>query len=137
MTNAQAIDQSKSDLTGGLDGNMLKKKNENELRVIAEEIVNETRELLKDNIYKIILYGSCARGDFDSESDIDIMIIMNCRKEEVSRHRKQISKVASRIGLKNDIEISLLLRDKDTFERGGDVLPFYRNIHREGVALYG
>lgn len=116
---------------------MLKKKNENELRVIAEEIVNETREFLKDDIYKIILYGSCARGDFDSESDIDVMIIMNCRKEEVSRHRKQISKVASRIGLKNDIEISLLLRDKDTFERDGDVLPFYKNIQREGVALYG
>ena len=116
---------------------MLKKKNETELSVITEEIVNETRELLKDDIYKIILYGSCARGDFDSESDIDVMIIVNCRKEEISRHRKQVSKVASRIGLKNDIEISMLLRDKDTFERNEGVLPFYKNIQREGVALYG
>lgn len=116
---------------------MLKKKNEDELRVITEEIVNETKKILKEDIYKIILYGSCARGDFDSESDMDVMIVMNCRKEEVFRHRKQISKVASRIGLKNDIEISLLLRDKDTYEQGGDILPFYKNIQREGVALYG
>lgn len=116
---------------------MLKKKNEDELRAITEEIVSETRQLLKDNIYQIILYGSCARGDFNSESDIDVMIIMNCQKEEVSRHRKQVSKIASRIGLKNDIEISLLLRDKETFEKGGDILPFYKNIQREGVFLYG
>lgn len=119
-----------------MDRNMLKKRSENELRTITEEIVNETKKILKEDIYKIILYGSCARGDFNSESDIDVMIIMNCRKEEVSRHRKQISRVASRIGLKNDIEISLLLRDKDTFKQGEDILPFYRNIKREGVALY-
>lgn len=116
---------------------MLEKKSKNEIRIITEEIVDETRKLLKDNIYKIVLYGSCARGDFGSESDIDIMIIMNCGKEEISHYRKQISKVASRIGLKNDIEISLLLRDRDTFECSQDVLPFYKNIQREGVALYG
>ena len=52
-------------------------------------------------------------------------------------YRKQISKIASRIGLENDIEISLLLRDKDTFEQSREVLPFYKNIQREGVALYG
>lgn len=115
---------------------MLKKKSENEISTITAEIVDETQKLLKENIYKIVLYGSCARGDFNSESDIDIMIIMNCGKKEVCRYRKQISKVASRIGLKNDIEISLLLRDKDTFEQSENVLPFYKNIQREGVALY-
>lgn len=116
---------------------MLKKKSENELRAITAEIVNETKKILKEDVYKIVLYGSCVRGDFNSESDIDIMIIMNCQKEEVVCHRKEISKVASRIGLENDIEISLLLRDKDTFEQGREVLPFYKNIQREGVALYG
>ena len=116
---------------------MLKKKSQDEISAITIEIVEEVRKLLKGNIHKIILYGSCARGDFGSESDIDIMIIMNCKKEDTCRYRKQISKVASRIGLKNDIEISLLLRDRDTFERCGNVLPFYKNIQKEGVALYG
>lgn len=116
---------------------MLKKKSENEINAITTEIVEETKKLLKGDIHKIMLYGSCARGDFDSESDIDIMIIMNCKKEEVCRYRKQVSKVASRIGLENDIEISLLLRDRSTFEQSENVLPFYKNIQREGVALYG
>lgn len=116
---------------------MLKKKSEEEINAITMEVVDEARKLLKKNIHKIVLYGSCARGDFGSESDIDIMIIMNCKREEIYRYRKQISKVASRIGLKNDIEISLLLRDKDTFEQNGDIIPLYKNIQMEGSVLYG
>ena len=116
---------------------MLNMKSENEINAIAAEIVEEARKLLKGNIYKILLYGSCARGDYGSESDIDIMIIVNCKREEACRYRKQVSKIASRVGLKNDIDISLLLRDRDTFEQGESILPFYRNIQREGVALYG
>lgn len=115
---------------------MLERKSENEITIIVAEIVNETKKLLKEDIYKIVLYGSCARGDYNSESDIDIMIIMNCEKESIFQYRKQISKVASRIGLKNDIEISLLLRDRSTFKQNETVLPFYKNIQREGVVLY-
>lgn len=116
---------------------MLEKKNEDEIKAITEEIVDQAKNLLKENIYKIVLYGSYARGDFDVESDIDVMIIMNCNKEEVCRYRKQISRVGSRIGLENDIEVSLLIRDRDTFEQGENVLPFYKSIQREGITLYG
>lgn len=112
-------------------------KNRNEIRNIATEIVEETKKLLKEDIYKIVLYGSYARGDFGNESDIDIMIVLNCEKEKVLCYRKQISKIASRIGLENDIEISLLLRDRNTFEEGTKAIPFYKNIYREGIALYG
>lgn len=116
---------------------MLEKKSENEINAIIVEIVEEVKILLKEDIDKIVLYGSCARGDYDWESDIDIMIIMNCGKEKILQYRKQISKIASRIGLKNDIEVSILLRDKDTFKKNEEVLPFYKNIQKEGVALYG
>lgn len=116
---------------------MSEKKSKSEIHAIIMEIVDEIKELLKEDIYKIVLYGSCARGDYDGESDIDIMIILNCGKEKTLRYRKQISKVASRIGLRNDIEISLLLRDKDTFEQNETVFPFYKNIQKEGVAVYG
>lgn len=116
---------------------MLGNKKETDINIITAEIVDETKRLLKEKIYKIMLYGSYARGDFDNESDIDIIIILNCTKDKVSGYRKQISRVASRVGLKNDIEISLLLRDKDTFEQGQKVIPFYKNIQKEGVALYG
>lgn len=108
-----------------------------QINIITKEIVDEVIQLLQDNVYKIILYGSYARGDFTRESDIDILILLNCTKEQIMQYRKQISRLSSRIGLKNDIEISLLLRDRKTFENGENILPFYRNIKKEGVEIYG
>lgn len=108
-----------------------------DINIITKEIVEDVLELFKEKVYKIVLYGSYARGDFTKESDVDIMILLNCDKEEVKQYRKEISRLASRIGLKNDIEISLLLRDKETFEQGQKVLPFYQNVAGEGVELYG
>lgn len=108
-----------------------------ELQTVTRNVVDAVVELLEDKIEKIILYGSYARNDFDIESDIDIMIILNCSQEEVKQYRKQVCKIASRIGLEHDIEVSLLLRDKSSFENGLNILPFYQNVQREGVTLYG
>ena len=108
-----------------------------EIDIIAREVVDDVLKILDKKVYKIVLYGSYARGDFTKESDVDIMIILDCSKDEVRQYRRQISRLASRIGLKNDIEVSLLLRDRQTFEQGLSVLPFYRNIVDEGVELYG
>lgn len=125
------------------DGSIIKewgyamKKSKTDISAITTTVVEEIMELLNTDVYKIVLYGSYAREDFTSESDIDIMIILNCEKEKVFGYRKQISRIASRIGLENDIEVSLLLRDRNTFEEGMKVLPFYKNIYREGIALYG
>lgn len=109
----------------------------NELQKITNNVVSEVIKLLGNKFFKIILYGSYARGDFTYDSDIDIMILLNCDKDEVKLYRKEISKLSSRIGLENDIEVSLLIRDRESFEEGQSTLPFYRNIQKEGVALYG
>ncbi len=108
----------------------------NELQVITKRIIEEAFNLLADKIYKIILYGSYARGDFTPESDVDVIILLNCSKDEVRLYRKQISRLSSRISIQNDVEISILLRDRASYEEGMKVLPFYRNINQEGIILY-
>lgn len=87
-------------------------------------------------VEQIILYGSYARGDYSPESDLDIMLLMNCNHEDVKRFQKSVCKIASRIGLEDDIEVSLTMQDKDTFEKRLAILPFYRNVKKEGVTLY-
>lgn len=108
-----------------------------DIQKLTQAVVESALEILEDKIYKIILYGSYARGDFTLESDVDIMVVLDCSKEEVLSYRKRMDKVASRIGLEHDVMVSLLLRDKDSFLEGQKVLPFYQNVSREGVDIYG
>lgn len=103
---------------------------------VVSEVLNEVLKLVQDDIYKVVLYGSYARGDFDQESDIDILIVLNCDIRKMKEYRKHVSRIASRIGLENDVEVSLLLRDKQTVDVGEKILPFYQNVMKDGVTLY-
>ena len=87
-------------------------------------------------VEQIILYGSYARGDYSPESDLDIMLLMNCKHADVKHFQKAVCRIASRIGLEDDIEVSLMMQDKKTFEERLAILPFYRNVKDEGVLLY-
>ena len=82
---------------------------------------------------KLILYGSYARGDSTEESDIDIMIILNCSADGVKSLRGLTAEMASDISLEQEVFLSILLRDRIGFEGSLDVLPFYQNIAREGI----
>ena len=97
------------------------------IQVVSKQVVDSILELLQDKVYKIILYGSYARGDFNSESDIDVMILLNCSKEELVGYRRAVALIASNISLEQDVMLSLLLKDRETFEEWMDTVVFYQN----------
>ena len=102
------------------------------LNKIAQELKSEAL-LLFPNIHKIILYGSYARGDNTPESDIDIMIIIDDTEENIKKYRNQFSKTAALLGMKYDVLLSVLFRDKGNFYKRAQYMPFYKNIVNEGV----
>lgn len=89
---------------------------EEKIRNITSEVYEELIKLFGKKIERIILYGSYARGDFNLESDVDIMILLNCDQKEITQRRKEISRIASRVGLKNVIMVSLLARNCDEYK---------------------
>lgn len=110
---------------------------EEKIKNITSEVYEELIKLFGAKIERIILYGSYARGDFNLESDVDIMILLNCNQKEIMQKRKEISRIASRIGLKNDIMISLLARNSDDYKNSMKHQPLYQNIEKEGMVIYG
>lgn len=68
-----------------------------ELQTVLEKVKNASTHLYGDKLNKIILYGSYARGDSTDESDIDIMIVLNCEIDEIKRLRKSTIEMASDI----------------------------------------
>ncbi|MCL2015606.1 MAG: nucleotidyltransferase domain-containing protein, partial [Defluviitaleaceae bacterium] len=50
--------------------------------IISKSVYNAAKNVLGDNLHKVYLYGSYARGDYDHESDIDYMVIANLPHKE-------------------------------------------------------
>lgn len=47
------------------------------MKSLIEQYIAEIKKIYGTHLSKIILYGSYARGDFKSDSDIDIMILLD------------------------------------------------------------
>lgn len=108
-----------------------------ELQTVLKEVKDASKQLYGNKLNRIILYGSYARGDNTEESDIDIMIVLNCDTDEIKRLRGLTAEMASNISLEREVFLSVLLRDKKHFEDSLDFLPFYQNIAKEGIEVYG
>ena len=104
---------------------------------IIDEFVNGVNEILGNRVKKIILYGSYARGDYNKNSDIDIMILTDLSTDEMYDYFIKISDMAYDIEEKNNFDISLspLIKNLDKFNYWLEALPFYMNVQREGVVL--
>lgn len=108
-----------------------------ELQTVLKDVKTVSEQLYGTMLNRIILYGSYARGDNTDESDIDIMIVLNCDAEKIQSLRKPTAEMASDISLEQGVFLSILLRDRKHFEENLDFLPFYQNIVKEGITIYG
>ena len=77
------------------------------------------------------LYGSYARGDFDAESDFDVLVVLDdftSYGAEVDR----TAELAADLSLQYRVSISqVFLRERDW--QTGDT-PFLRNVREEAIA---
>lgn len=107
------------------------------IQSIVYEFTKELRGVLSDNLTKVILYGSYARGDYRSNSDVDIMILVKLNDHEIEEYLDAISDLAFDFFLKYDVDISPVVKNEEHFNYWVETLPFYRNVRDEGVVLNG
>ena len=95
------------------------------------EISREFADAIRSqDIVKIILFGSVARGDDTEESDIDILIITT-NSDELS---DEINSAAVDIILEKDEFISPHVMSEEHFNKTIDY-PFLTNVLKEGVVI--
>ena len=103
-------------------------------QLMQEELVEGLKNIFKDNLVSIVLYGSFARGTNKADSDIDIAIILKQEYDKVSRDK--VIDLAVDIDLKYDTVLSIVDIDYDNFIEWQEVLPFYKNVKKDGVVLW-
>ena len=109
--------------------------NQNTLKQITDKVCNYSKDVFGEKLSAIKLYGSYARGDFDDESDIDIIIIADISPEERDDYRNKLFDYIYDLNLEYDVLLSIFIQDKSTFERYKESYPFYKTIESEGVDL--
>ena len=109
--------------------------NKNTLNEILEKIVSFSKENFKDTLRDVILFGSYARNDFDEESDIDILIIADLPAEEMQSYRSKLDSFCGEMLFDYGVLVSIIEKDYNTYNRYSQILPFYKNIAKEGVKI--
>ena len=89
---------------------------------------------ISENISKIILFGSVARGDFDKESDIDIFVETKLQEKIIQKqlglfNESKIMESYRLSGVQNEIVLKVGALDK---WKG-----LKESIAEDGIALYG
>ena len=103
--------------------------------------VSDLSKIIEDTIHdklkKIILYGSFSRGDYSSESDVDILILTDLPEQEFNELDCRLDDISAELSLKYGLVIIPLLKNISPFLSYSNVLPFYNNIVKEGIVMYG
>lgn len=100
----------------------------------------EYTEILKGiygNVLKrVVLFGSYARGDYDEDSDVDIMLLLDVPPEMENEHMNDLADATFDFNLEHDLYIMPLSKSIKTFSKWERVLPLYINVKKDGVTLY-
>ena len=86
------------------------------IRSIIYRFSQELRHILGDKLTKVIVYGSYARGDFQENSDIDIMILVKMSDEEIRLVKNDIYDLAFEFEINTGIEISPGVSGREIFK---------------------
>ena len=85
------------------------------------------------SILQFCVFGSRARGDATTESDLDVFLGVDHIDADL---REKISEVAWEVGFENDVLLSTFVVTIDQLEHGHmGVSPIVRKIEREGIRL--
>lgn len=108
---------------------------EEKIRAVVARFAEEAKKIYGINLRDVILYGSCARGDFANDSDIDIMILLDVAQEEIVEARKKILDVSDQIDLEYDVVLAPVIQSWRLYNQYMDVSRFYQNVEREGIKI--
>ena len=100
------------------------------------EVIEQIKDIIRHVAHtaKTILYGSQARNEARSDSDIDLLILLDGEKITL-KEEEAITLPLYELELKTGISISPMVMLKKLWENRPFKTPFYINVTNEGIVL--
>ncbi len=102
-------------------------------RQAATEFADRARQQFDSQVISIVLFGSRARGEAASDSDMDVLVVMSDAGPKI---RRAVRYLAVEVWLKYDIYLSTRVWSRDHWRKLDELQTLlYRNICRDGINL--
>ena len=101
------------------------------------ELIARLRELEGDNLIRVILYGSVARGDTREDSDTDVFILL--REEKKFTTSMRICEMTAHIDMWTGecrTHITPHICSLEEFHDENRYHGFFKNLDKDGLILY-
>lgn len=103
---------------------------------IASEYAQRLSSSLGEDLLRVSLFGSRARGDARPRSDFDLMVVL---REASRKNRDVVHRLATEIELEHAfaVDLSTKVTDAERFERlRHTYLPFWQSFNRDEKILW-
>lgn len=94
----------------------------------VEELLNTLKEQFSGRIQRVYVFGSYVRGDYDEESDVDILIVGDITLDDILN-------LIFKILIKYGVLLNVIVETPEEFEKWKET-SFHRVVLSEGVRIY-
>ncbi|MBN2440589.1 MAG: nucleotidyltransferase domain-containing protein [Spirochaetales bacterium] len=108
--------------------------NEDKLKKITEYLKDQLKIMLGNTLKEVILFGSYARGDNTTDSDVDFLIIID--GTNIKEKEELILDVAVDLSIQYGVVISAFVKSLNSYLTEKSYKPFLKNIEKEGIRIY-
>ncbi len=101
-------------------------------RQVIREFVQRMQAIYGDRLKRVLMYGSCARGEATADSDIDLAVVLAGDVAPGKEIDRMIDAITD-INLEYGVLLSVYPVSEDNYQKLNS--PLLMNIRREGVAV--
>lgn len=106
-----------------------------EVRTIIAQLRESLASIFPHEQFDVILFGSYARNDADDGSDIDVMFLVDSSRQTIREKHWQIGEAAAEVLMDFGIVVSPIVENRAYYHANADLLPFFKNVQREGMRI--
>ena len=109
-----------------------------EIDSVIKKIIHQLQAAIGERLTAVVLFGSYSRGTADGESDVDVLVVVDGVYDDVrKKYFEKIIDIGFEASLETGITVSLLLDSTDKIYKYQNIMPFYKNVIKEGKNYYG